>query len=351
MRNNRLVSLLASLLLLIAFVAAQTVITGPAPTPTQGAPAGGDGGNNGGGQQQNPPPAATTQAPAGGQPVGSGAPPPPAENSETASPTTVAPGGGGGGGGGGGNQGTPSESSYVPWGSTPADVMLKIPNLSVGRIELDVDNLQAEVNLAAEVAGLVSINAGVQLGIRKVNITIADVQAQLHLIIRLGHLVDIVNRTLASLDLNPLLINILNEVGDIVDNVIGAVDGLLGSILQGGTRLNFLIDNLGNIVQEVVGEAGKILSSIVGNFQDNMTYTGQQQNLGGGLIQKTYQYPPLGTLVNIVFNSAGQVVQAVAVKPGQQPSNPPANGGGGGGGGTTQPAPGTTAPAQGARLF
>jgi len=333
MRNNGLLSLLAGLLLLLSFVAAQTTVTGPAPTQTGGG-GGGDGGN-GGNPPPPPPPPATTSRPGG--PVGSGAPPPPAE-SETTSPTTTAPSGGdGGGGGGGGGGGSPSSSTYAPWGSTPADVMLKVPNLSIGRIELDVDNLQAEVNLAAEIANLVSINAGVQLGIRKVNITIADVSAQLHLIIRLGHLVDIVNRTLASLDLNPLLINILNEVGDIVDNVIGAVDGLLGSILQGGTRLNFLIDNLGNIVQEVVGEAGKILSSIVGNFQDNMTYTGQQRDLGGGLIQKTYQYPPLGTLVNIVFNSLGQVVQAVAVKSGQQP-------GGGGGTTTQQPPAGTTQP-------
>jgi len=210
----------------------------------------------------------------------------------------------------------------------PPDVLLKVPNLSVGRIELDVDNLQAEVNLAAEVANLVSINAGVQLGISKVNITIADVEAKLELIIRLGHLVDIVNRTLASLDLNPLLINLLNDVTDVVDNVVGAVDGLLGSIIQGGTRLNYIIDNLGNIVQEVVGDAGQILSSIVGNFQQNMTFTGQQKDLGNGLTQKTYLYSPLGTLVNIVFNSLGQVVQAVAVKGGS-------SGGGGSGGGTT----------------
>ncbi len=171
-----------------------------------------------------------------------------------------------------------------------------MPNLSVGKIELDVDNLQAEVNLAAQVANLVSINAGVSIGVKKVNITIADVEAQLELIIRLGHLVDIVNRTLQSLDLNPLLINILNDVTDLVDTVIGEVDGLLGSIIQGTSKINFLIDNLGNIVQEVVGDAGKILSSIVGNYQDNMTFTGNQKDLGNGLIQKTFSIQPAGKL-------------------------------------------------------
>lgn len=193
-------------------------------------------------------------------------------------------------------------------------MLLRVPNLSVKRIELDVDNLQAEVNLAADVAGLVSINAGVQIGVSKVNITIADVEVQLELIIRLGHLVDIVNRTLQSLDLNPLLINLLNDLTDVVTEVIGAVDGLLGSIIQGDSKLNFIIDNLGNIVQEVVGTAGSVLSSIVGNYQQNMTFTGQAETLSGGLVKKTYEYSPLGSLVDIIFNALGQVVQATVQK-------------------------------------
>jgi hypothetical protein len=101
-------------------------------------------------------------------------------------------------------------------------------------------------------------------------------------------LADIVARTLQSLDLNPLLINTLNNVTSLVDGVVGevvgAVDGLLGSITQGGTTLNFLVcvlvfitsiaefdlltsrqvDNLGNIVQDVSGA-----SSIVGNYLNN----------------------------------------------------------------------------------
>lgn len=215
---------------------------------------------------------------------------------------------------GGSGTGSPTSTAAGSYGSNPPDVYLNIPELHVGRIELDVDDLQAELNLNAQIAGLVEINAGVQVGITKVNITIADVDAQLELIIRLGNLVDIVNRTLESLNLNPLLINVLNEVTNLVDTVVGAVDGLLGSILMGDSKLNFIVDNLGNIVQEVEGTAGNLLSSIVGNYEQNMTYTGAQKILDGGLIQKTYSYSPLNALVNIIFNSLGQVVQAVVVK-------------------------------------
>jgi hypothetical protein len=208
----------------------------------------------------------------------------------------------------------PTTTSQAATNSTPPDVLLNVPNLSDGRIELDVDNLSADINLNANVANLVSINAGVQVSIRKVNLIIVDVDASLELIVRLGHLADIVNRVFSSIDLNPLLITAINNVTSILGTVVGAVDGLLGSVTSGGTTLNFLVDNLGNIVQQVAGTGGSLVSTIVGDHLQNMTYTGQQEVLQGGLVQKTYSYAPLNALVNIVFNAAGQVVQATAQK-------------------------------------
>jgi hypothetical protein len=154
----------------------------------------------------------------------------------------------------------------------------------------------------------------VQLSVEKVNITIVDVEAQLELIVRLGHLVDIVNRVFESLDLNPLLIGVINNVTSLVGDVVGAVDGLLGSITQGGKTLNFLVDNLGNIVQEVAGAGTDAASTIVGNYKSNMTATGVVKQVGDGLTQKEFSYTPLNALVDIVFNAAGQVVQATVQK-------------------------------------
>lgn len=72
------------------------------------------------------------------------------------------------------------------------------------------------------------------------------------------------------------------------------------------------MDNLGNIVQEVGGA-----SSIVGNYAQNMSLVdGTVRQLGGGLTQKTYSYSPLSALVDIVFNTAGNIVQAVVQKAG-----------------------------------
>ncbi|KAF2664672.1 hypothetical protein BT63DRAFT_429428 [Microthyrium microscopicum] len=198
--------------------------------------------------------------------------------------------------------------------ATPPDVYLNVPKLHVGRIELDVENLSADINLNANVASLVQINAGVQVSIQKVNITIVDVDAELELIVRLGNLVQIVNRVFSSLDLNPLLITAINNVTSVLGEVVGAVEGLLGSVTQNGNTLNFLVDNLGNIVQQVTDTTGKISSSIVGDYLQNMTYTGASKALTGGLTQKTYSYSPLNALVDIVFNSLGQIVQATVQK-------------------------------------
>ncbi|RDW59560.1 hypothetical protein BP6252_12647 [Coleophoma cylindrospora] len=213
-----------------------------------------------------------------------------------------------------GTKTTTRTASTTSSNSTVPDVYLNVPNLSVGRIELDVDDLTANINLAANVAGLVSINAGVAISVQKINLTITDVAAELELIVRLGNLVDIVNRVFESLDLNPLIITALNDVTSVLDTVVGAVDGLLGSITQGGTTLSFVVDNLGNIVQEVADTAGTLTNTIVGNYLTNMTATGVTSSLGSGLVAKEYSYAPLNALVEIVFNSASQIVQASVVK-------------------------------------
>lgn len=117
----------------------------------------------------------------------------------------------------------------APTGSSPPDVLLRVPELHVGRIELNVEKLQADLNLNAKVAGLVQINAGVQVAVEKVNITISDVDVDLELVVRLGNLVSIVERVFDSLDLNPLLIGLIGNVTDLVGDVVGAVDGLVST--------------------------------------------------------------------------------------------------------------------------
>lgn len=45
-----------------------------------------------------------------------------------------------------------------------------------------------------------------------------------------------------------------------------------------------------------------------------MTQVGDSKQIGNGNVQKTFSYEPLGALVDIVFNAAGQVLQATVQK-------------------------------------
>jgi len=198
--------------------------------------------------------------------------------------------------------------------SSAPDVYLNVPTLSVGLISLQVDNLAADINLAATVAKLVTINAGVQVSLQQLDITIKDVDVELELVVRLGNLVEIVNRVFQSVDLNPLILDVGNATTSLVGDIVGAVDSLLGTITQGSTTLSFIVDNLGNIIQEVTSAANSTASTIVGNYLTNMTFTGQSSDLGSGLVEKVYSYLPLSAQVDVVTNTAGQVVQATVQK-------------------------------------
>lgn len=145
----------------------------------------------------------------------------------------------------------------------------------------------------------------------------------------------IVTRTVSSLDLNPLLTSLVTGVLDTVSNLLGTLtqDGkLIHQIINSGKLRRKLFDHfislvilysVGQIVNQILGPAGELLSSeIVGNYSQNMTYTGVSQALDNGNIVKQYSYPPpigstqtSNTLVNIVFDVLGKVLGATVVSP------------------------------------
>jgi hypothetical protein len=58
------------------------------------------------------------------------------------------------------------------------DVVLDVPNLCVNRIFLKVDSVTATINFNARVANLVRVNAGAEVLIGRVELTIEEVRAQ-----------------------------------------------------------------------------------------------------------------------------------------------------------------------------
>lgn len=92
------------------------------------------------------------------------------------------------------------------------DVFLDVPVLNIQEIKLNVDNLDARVALRAELANLIKIDIGAQVGIQKVDLDIRGVEAQASLKVRLKQVNAIFSRALEAIEKNPeILSNLLKS--------------------------------------------------------------------------------------------------------------------------------------------
>lgn len=105
-------------------------------------------------------------------------------------------------------------------GLTPnRDVILEVPELSVDSIGLTVENVRAKVSLDANAVNLVQISAGVDVGIKKVQLGIVGVYGEVYLYADLDNVARIVDRVVQTLDRNP---KILTQVLQAVDTTVNA---------------------------------------------------------------------------------------------------------------------------------
>ncbi|KAK4450887.1 hypothetical protein QBC34DRAFT_401801 [Podospora aff. communis PSN243] len=111
-------------------------------------------------------------------------------------------------------------------------------SVSVGHIGIQVDNITAKVNLDAQVLKLLHFSAGVDASIDRVKLTIENVSAKVELEARLGNVVTMIGNVLDSIDLNPIIATLGQNVAHIVNNTLdtlaGPIDGGAGGGASGG---------------------------------------------------------------------------------------------------------------------
>jgi hypothetical protein len=112
-------------------------------------------------------------------------------------------------------------------GLTPnRDVILEIPELSVDSIGLTVKDVRAHVALDANAMNLVQITAGVDVGIKQVQLGIVGVFAEAYLYVDLDNVARIVDRVVLTLDRNPeVLTQVLKTVDVAVDSLSAGLRG------------------------------------------------------------------------------------------------------------------------------
>jgi hypothetical protein len=224
---------------------------------------------------------------------------------------------------------TPSNLSTV----TEPDVYLNA-SVRVGELDLLVSNLTAKINLDAQVLQLLQFNAGVDLSIDRVSLLIENVTAEVLLEVRLANLVRMIDDTLDSLDLNP----VLATVGQLVGGIANATDGLLpstGSPLtprsyevdnnilysindySGNTHTNRVLTRSGSIVDQFLDNNGNINGQqVVGSYVSDMTFNGYDESVvvnGQAARELEYVYAPfagLSVVSAIYVDAAGSVLSA-----------------------------------------
>ncbi|KAJ4363190.1 hypothetical protein N0V83_010310 [Neocucurbitaria cava] len=242
---------------------------------------------------------------------------------------------------------TENTASNVSALSPVPDVMLNA-SVHVGEIFIGVDNLTAKINLDAQVLQLLSFNAGVDLSIDKVSLLIQNVTAKVYLEARLGNLVTMISDVLDSIDLNPVIAELGNGLGTIINDTAGLVgnigDGLTGNnetaqakakrdldlhqwdlhnnILysinnfEGNTNKRRVLAQNGDIVEQTLNNNGLISgSTVVGDYLKDMRFNGFNESVsfhGVEVWEEEYIYEPFAGLYSIsgVFKnkSTGEVV-------------------------------------------
>ncbi|KIW53794.1 hypothetical protein PV05_06207 [Exophiala xenobiotica] len=218
--------------------------------------------------------------------------------------------------------------------TTPPDVFLNA-SVSVGEIDITVSNLTAKINLDAQVLSLLQFNAGVDLSINRVQLTIQNVSARVELEARLENLVIMINDTLNSIDLNPIIATLGSDVGTLVNDTLGGgststssssdlsargfdlEQGILFSVnnYQGNTHKNRILDQAGNIVDQSLHNDGQVYQSeVVGSYWHDMTFTGSEKSVvlnGENVRELEYSYTPyngLSIIAAIFLDTQSNVV-------------------------------------------
>ncbi|MCJ1399898.1 hypothetical protein MMC11_003101 [Xylographa trunciseda] len=231
--------------------------------------------------------------------------------------------------------------------STPSDVSPTVPqpdvylnaSVSVGEIDITVSNLTAKINLQAQVLQLLQFNAGIDLSINRVSLQIQNVSAKVLLEARLENLVLMINDTLNSIDLNPILATLGQDVGTIVNETVGGLTGgnsqssavvprsfeLANNILysindySGNTHTNRILTQSGSIIDESLDNNGHVSGQqVVGTYLGDMTFNGYSQNVirnGQAVKELEYVYTPINGLsvVSAVYVDDTNAVVATQV--------------------------------------
>jgi pyruvate/2-oxoglutarate dehydrogenase complex dihydrolipoamide acyltransferase (E2) component len=148
-------------------------------------------------------------------------------------------------------------------------VLLDVPVLNVGAINLEVRGLRAHVAVLAELANLVNLSVGVDARLDEVKLTIEDVEAQALLKVRLEHVRAILEKALETIAENP---QILESLARTVDQTAEQVGGAAREAVGEGGAVGLVAGGVGDTtrqVGQVAERVGEGAQNAVGQVADH----------------------------------------------------------------------------------
>lgn len=216
----------------------------------------------------------------------------------------------------------------------------------VGEIDIEVDNITAKINLDAQVLKLLHFSAGVDVSIDRVKLTITNISAEVELEARLENVVQMVSDVLHSIDLNPIIATLGQDVNKIVNTTVGiltqpvdsngqpvgkrdmsydynlqhnilySVNNYQGQahtnrvLAQNGSMYDIFLDNDGN-------EHGR---TMIGYYERDMTFNGHNRTIAidgaTTLYELQYTYTPFPGIEAVCWiyqNTAGKVTRTQVI--------------------------------------
>lgn len=221
------------------------------------------------------------------------------------------------------------------------DVVVDVPDLCVGRLDLNVQNLDARLSLNVRVANLVRVQAGADVTIGTVNLGIRGVRAEALLLVDLDNVVQIVDQVLTLVDNHPEIANQLVgtvqhtvrtvggvannalQPGGVVSQTVGVAGRTLGNLTQPGGVLTQAVSTAGQTVQTTLGTTGELVERTLdtaGNVVGTRTVGSllrlpvlQQTTNAAGQTVRTVR-DTAGNVIEYTLDTAGQVVGARVVQ-------------------------------------
>lgn len=176
------------------------------------------------------------------------------------------------------------------------DVLLDVPVVKVDEIDIEVDDLRAQVAVMAEVRDLVQISVGADASLGRVELKIEGIEVQALLKARLDNVTLILERVLTTLDRNPQLLesvgrtvervgeggeHLLSETGEAVEDVGEGAEGAVQDVGQGaGQAVGQVGQGAGEAVQQVGQGARQGVADLGGGAARGVEQVGQGAGQG-----------------------------------------------------------------------